>query len=279
MKVVAHFELAEALRSRRLWVVFLASGATSAFVAYALARALEQTQEALGSALPPLSGRLTVDDVTGQILRWAIDDPELASELANVDPLAVGYGVLCATFVALLALIAFGTAHARDLDLGATRFVLTRCDRLSWALGKLTGQAALLAFGLVVGAFVTALVGGAMGHLQVASLPWLARVTLANGVYGSSYMGIFCGVALWTRSASRARLVSVTLLFVTWPLHAWAVNAESPVRLLAWVFPRHHVMRLWSPDLGVAGAAAGAVLVVGALAFLLGYGSFRRGDA
>ena len=84
-----------------------------------------------------------------RVISGLVDDPALREELIRIDPLALFYGFMALQLVALLVLFTSGGVHASDLARGTTRFVLTRCDRLSWALGKLLGHAALLAAGLL----------------------------------------------------------------------------------------------------------------------------------
>jgi hypothetical protein len=254
--------------------------------AYALGSALDAAERALRESTlsQGMAGDLpdaAVRRVMPSVLDWAIDDRALASELAGVDPLAVAYGLLSTSFVALLVLLTSGTTHARDLASGATRFVLTRCDRWSWSLGKLVGHAALLAVGLVSGALVTAVVGGLSGHLSPSGLVWLARASFRTWVYGLAYLGIFSGVAIAARRPSRARLISVAVLFCSWLGHALAQAAPegAPARYLVWIFPGHYPLLLWSPRWVVSVGATAALLAMGAVAFFAGQRSLARGDA
>ena len=185
--------------------------------------------------------------------------------------------------VAPLVLMTSGNAHASEIATGGTRFVLTRVDRLSWALGKLAGHALLLLVGLFVGAFATGVVAWTGAGIDVASVLWLGRVSLRAWVYGVAYLGLFSLVSLAVRSPSRARSFSVALLFLLWLGRALCgsplVTARVPLlEHLVWVFPAQYELALWSPRWLESLAATSALLAIAGCAFSLGYASFRRGD-
>src|SRR5690606_37752457 len=90
-------------------------------------------------------------------------DEGVRQALLEMQPLAIFYGYVALLAVPLLVLTLSGGTHAADLQRGTARFTLFRCNRPTWALGKLLGHAALLGLGLLIGA----LVAGCMGaYLQ-----------------------------------------------------------------------------------------------------------------
>jgi len=219
-----------------------------------------------------------------RLIQSLVDDRELQKELLQIDPLALFYGFAALHLVAALVLLTSGGTHASDIGRGATRFVLTRCDRLSWALGKALGQAALLALGLSVGALVTAAVGLWQSRFDPATLLWLARASFRALVYGLAYLGIFVGLALALRSPARARAACVLALFGLWLGHAlsgahWVAERLPLASALVWLFPGEYQDLLWSPSWLVSGGAMLALLGLGTLAFVGGYSKFRRSDA
>jgi len=290
LALVARFELNEALRSRLVVVVLALYGAGAALGTYLFARSLAAAEGAVRDSLSgTLSAHSVPDDLVRQhalprVIEFFVEDPALQKELLDVEPLAIFYGFMALNLVAPLVLLTSGSAHANELATGTTRFVLTRVDRLSWALGKLVGHAALLLVGLLVGALATGVVAWSGAGIDAASAVWLGRASLRAWVYGVAYLGLFSLVALVVRSPSRARSSSVALLFLLWlgrvlcssPL----ITARVPLLAhLVWVFPAQYELALWSPRWLESLGAIGALLAIGAASFALGYASFRRGDA
>jgi ABC-2 family transporter len=287
--IVTRFELGEALRSRLVVVILTLYGAGAGLGAYLFAKLLAAAEEAARAALPEaLAANVPADLLRRQafprVLSSLIDNEALRAELSNIDPLALFYGFMALHLVAPLVLTTSGGAHAGDLSQGATRFVLTRCDRLSWSLGKLLGHAALLGVGLLVGALVTAVVASLQARLDVGSVVWLIRAAFRAWVYGSAYLGIFSGVSLVARTPSRARALSVLLLFGLWLGHSLSQAEFVPQRApgaqyLGWLFPAHYQLLLWSPDWLDSLPAILALLAIGSAGFALGFWAFARGDA
>jgi hypothetical protein len=167
---------------------------------------------------------------------------------------------------------------------GTTRFILTRCDRLSWALGKLLGHAALLAGGLLAGAAVTLIVGFAQDRFDATSALWLLRAALRAWTYGVAYLGLFAGIALLVRAPAPARAFSVLLLFGLWIVHGlvrsdWLGRVIPGIEHAAWLFPAEYKLLLWSPNWLVSSFASLGLIGIGAAGFTLGYFAFRRSDA
>src|SRR5690606_15904717 len=134
-----------------------------------------------------------------------VADAGIREELLRMPPLSIFYGYMALILVALLVLVISTGTIAADLGSGAARFALFRCDRLTWATGKLLGQEALLAAGLSVGALVAGTVGALLdaGFVPETWL-WLLRTSFRAWLYGSAYLGIFLGISLVSRSALKA---------------------------------------------------------------------------
>jgi len=288
--VVVRFELAEALRSRLIVVVLCLYGLGAAFGAFAFVKALDAAEQSVRASLAQtLSAHDLPDegvrrDAISQILAHIVQDRELLADLVAVDPLALFYGYMALTLVAPFVLLTCAGAHARDLRRGATRFVLTRCDRLTWALGKTLAQACLLLLGLVVSALTTAAVGLWLARFDATTLFWLGRAAVRALMYGLAYLGIFTGLSLTLRVPGPAVAGSVATLFGLWLGHgltrwSWLARELPPLRAAAWLFPGQYQELLWSPSWLVSGAAALALLGMGALAFAGGHWLFRRADA
>lgn len=290
LSLVARFELAEALRSRLVPFVLALYGAGAALGAYGFSKALQAAEDAIRASMPGSLGAHDIPDdlvrrqAVPRVLSAFVRDPALREELSRIDPLAVFYGFMALWLVAVLVLVTSGGAHASDRARGVTRFVLTRCDRLSWALGKLAGHAVLLALGLSAGAAVTLAVGLGQGHFDGTSAMWLARAALRAWFYGLAWLGMFSGLALVVKTPAAARGFSVLLWFALALAHGlaeseWLTGAVPQLRHLVWLLPAQYKPLLWSPGWLESSAACLALSAIAAGGFALGHGVFRRGDA
>jgi hypothetical protein len=213
-----------------------------------------------------------------------VEDAALRQELQQTEPVALFYGFMALELVAPLVLLTSAGAHAGDLARGSVRFVLTRCERSSWAFGKLLGHAALLATGLLTGAVVTILGAFEHWHFGAGSLFWLLRAAFRAWVYGVCHLGIFAGLSLVARTPARARVLAVLGLFGLWLAQtlsqaAWVTERVPGVQLLGWLFPARYKLLLWSPTWLTSGLATLALLAIGLGAFALGQALFARSDA
>lgn len=288
--VVARFELAEALRSRLVVVVLCLYGAGAAFGSFLFVQTLNAAERSVREALDAqLNAHVLPEEglqrqAVSEVLQHVIDDPELLADLVAADPLAVFYGFVALQLVSSFVLLTSAGTHASDISRGATRFLLTRCERLTWALGKSLAHAGLLALGLGLSALAAAGVGFWQGQLSSSSLPWLVRAALRALVYGLAYLGIFNGVALAIPSPARARAACVFVLFACGWGHTlsqaqWLAALVPGIQHVGWVLPGQYQDLLWSPSWLVSGAAALALLGIGGLAFASGHLRFRRADA
>ena len=288
LAIVARFELAEALRSRLIIMVFALYGAGAALGAFVFSKTLEAAENAVRDQLFGTLGVATDDlvrrEALPRVISFLVEDEALQRELSSVEPLALFYGFMALNLVSALVLITSGGLHATDLASGATRFVLTRCDRLTWSLGKLLGHGVLLGLGLLVGALATGLVAHLRSGIDPSSLLWLLRAAFRAWVYGLAYLGVFSCIALIVRVPSRARALSVVALFVLWVGHSLCEGGYFTARVpalayLVWFFPAQYELMLWSPSWLSSIPAIGALLGIGAAAFALGHAVFRRADA
>jgi hypothetical protein len=291
-RVVARFELMEALRSRSaLFMIglYAIGAAVGAWIFVHALDAAEQTaRNALAEAMrvPPES--LPKDLVREKALpriASTLEDERLRDVLLTVDPLGIFYGFMAQNLVpGLLLLVASGT-HAADLESGAARYALFRVDRASWALGKSAGQAGLLATGLLVGALVTYLVGrDPDAGLGLAMFTSLGRASLSAWLYGLCFLGLFSGVSMVSETPLRARGASFMLLCVCSIGHAVvtsdALKARAPgFQYARWVFPAEYKDGLWLTDPVAFLVSVLGLATIGAAGFALALWFFERRDA
>ncbi len=292
LRIVARFELLEALRSRLFLVVLALYGAGAATGSFVFLKVLAAAENAARRALAT-SGSIPESHIPDDLVRahalpfvgHLIEDDALRSELLSIPPLAIFYGYMALLLVPLLVLATSAGAIASDLSSGAARFALFRCDRATWATGKLLGQETLLAAGLLAGALLAGTVGMLMtSEFDLEIWAWLVRTSFRAWLYGSGWLGIFLGFSFVVRKPMAARALALFTLIGFAVLHglltAEFINAHLPgVRFLAVLLPTHHRDALWSPHLGTYLVSVGAVLAIGTAAFTAGLSLFRRRDA
>ena len=290
--VVARFELLEAVRSRLFLVAIVLYGAGAALGSYVFLKALGAAET---TARQALAANLGVPEATlaPNLIREKalpmfaslIEDESIRQEVLRMPPLSIFYGYMALNFVAVLVLVVSSGTMAQDIATGAARYTLFRCDRLTWAVGKLLGQQAVLAAGLVAGAAMAGVVGM---QLDVGFEPttwlWLLRVSFRAWLYANAYLGIFAGISLVAGSPLKARAASLFAWIGIGILQSLAssefVNARLPfMHYLALIFPAAHRQSLWSPSLIVYIPAAIALLAIGCGGFALGHSVFQRRDA
>lgn len=293
--VVAAFDLFESLRSRKVIVLltlYLAGAMAAAGLFVTLLREIENTvARTLSVGETDRPGTMTAEVMQSEelleVLTGLVGDAELAQALVSLPPLALFYGWLALTFVPVLAALTSADAVAGDLGSGAARFALFRTDRLSWAVGKLLGQAALMGVGIAAGGLGVWLVGlGFLASFEPGDTAlWLVRLGGRAWVHGFAFLGGVLAVSQLTRSTNRA--VGGSLLFLIavgvvggvlqshWVLERAPVLADTLTQLL----PRAHRMDLWRPDLAARLPSMVMLLALGVSWFALGHLRFARRDA
>jgi ABC-type transport system involved in multi-copper enzyme maturation permease subunit len=290
--VIANFELNEARRSRLATFALGLYAAIAGLGTYSFLRTFAAIEETARTALANATGvdastipPNLVRDKAIPMLAALETDPGIREQYLRMDPLGIFYAKLSIHSVVLLVLTVSATAIASELSSGSCRFVLTRCDRLSWSLGKGFGHASLLAVALLLGALVTAAVGLQMDpNYHVATGKWLLYSSFFSWVYGVAHLGLFFGISLLSRSVSQARSRAVFLTIALGIAHAFLNTDLARERLpgatyLVYLFPNHYQDALGSADWKAFIPATLALFLLGSGAFMAGVFGFRRRDA
>jgi ABC-type transport system involved in multi-copper enzyme maturation permease subunit len=290
--VVARFELTEAIRSRLFAVAMSLYAVGAALGSYIFLKTMAAAETAARHSLAA-SMRIDESSLPQDLVREKalpmfaslVEDEAIRGELLRMPPLCIFYGYMTLSLVAALVLIISAGTIATDVASGATRYALFRCDRLTWALGKLLGQEAVLAAGLLLGALVAGGVGLTCDpHFQSDTWVWLLRTSFRAWLYANAYLGLFVGLSLMASSALQARAFALFCLIGLGIAHSivtadWA-NARLPgLRYVGMLFPNAHHQALWSPNWGTYLPSAIALFVIGGLGFGLGHRVFRGRDA
>lgn len=153
--LVARFELAEALRSRLLLVLlllFMAGGALGAWGYTKLVGMVEsgaaqvmggpaRDKEKPGAMLGDLRHSRSYPD----LIRHIVKDPKKADYYASLPPIVIFFGMAAFAFTPWLIVFVSADTIASEVASRGIRFTLLRTSRLSYALGKGLGQAAIVA--------------------------------------------------------------------------------------------------------------------------------------
>jgi len=293
--VVARFDLGESLRSRKA-LVFLAlyvAGAIAAVVLFTevLQDVEEQLAEQLLVARTDQPGSLTQAVMESPelhaVLSRLVRDDDLATTLLSLPPIALVYHWVALAFAPIFVALTSSDAISGEVASGSVRYALFRTDRTAWAVGKLLGQAALLAVGLglgAIGAWVT-------GYVQLASFApvdsalWLARYAATAFLFAFAHLGLVLGVSQLTRSVPWSRALGLLSLIVVFGVHGWlsrdSIHDAAPtlVDTLRQVFPAAHRIDLWRPGLTDVAPAALLLTCLGVTLFAIGHQRFLRRDA
>ena len=123
----------------------------------------------------------------------------------------------------LLVVLVSANRIADDLHSGAVRYMIMRVPRACWTLGKLVGQALLVAVAFVVSALGAYLVAWIRlrgvpdaPHLFFPMLDWSLRAW----VYSFAYLGLTLGLSHLTRSGSKATILGIIAVAVIFVLTA-----------------------------------------------------------
>lgn len=293
--VIAAFDLAESLRSRKVLVflVLYVAGAVASTVIFT--EVLQEVEEQLAAQLlvarTDRPGSLTQAVMESPELRNVIAglvrDDALAAALVRIPPIALLYGWVAMTFGPIFVVLTSSDAISSELATGSVRFALFRTDRGAWALGKLLGQAAMLAVGVALGA-VAAWITGWIQLSSFAPLDtalWLARYAGTSYAFAFAHLGLALGVSQLTRSVPWSRALGLIALVVVYAAHGWLadddVREAAPVLTdsLRMIFPAAHRLDLWRIAIGEVMPAVAVLLAIGVSYFVIGHLRFARRDA
>jgi ABC-type transport system involved in multi-copper enzyme maturation permease subunit len=152
--LVARFELAEALRSKLLLVLLVLFMAGGAFGAWGYTKlvswvesgaATAMGQDSKRSAKPgAMLGKLRESRSYADLVHMIVPEKEKADYYAALPPLVIFFGWAAFAFTPWLILFTSAETIASEVATRAIRFPLLRTSRLSYALGKGLGQAAIM---------------------------------------------------------------------------------------------------------------------------------------
>jgi len=292
--LVACYECADALRSRRALVVLLLYLAAAVCTMYWTINILHKMETELATAFQlPASERAGVVSTAlwkappfQQMMRRITANDAVFRDLTGKHPVELIYAWFAFFYTPLLVVLVAGNRIAEDIGSGAVRYVVFRTSRASWSLGKFIGQIFMIGLALIlsgVSAYAVAkirLTGSGTPDMFLNMIQWSARAW----IYSIPFLGLAMGLSHLTRSASKATvtgIIAVTVCFVlSLTLRHFAADTGWRAFLpqIGLLLPDGHKMLLWRN--AAAPLVSGAVWLVtlGFCYLLAGHALFRKRD-
>lgn len=261
--VVARYELADAVRSRRVaaFLVLYLAGAMLICNGFISVLHTLEDQIAQTLVLPKSASVGAATDALWksrqfrEMITHLVGDRQVALELLSIPPIALIYGWMAFTFTPLLVMLAASGRISEEISSGSARFTLVRTTRSAWCVGKFFGQAmeVILALTLsAVGAWCIArfrLAGADHAQTIQAMIIYAWKVWL----YSLPFVGLALGISQTTRSPHLA----MTVGFIAWVVvsvlfliarHYVGDGVRQIWQLVLFIIPRGHQMDLWRLD-------------------------------
>lgn len=259
--VVALFELQEALRTRRILVMlalYLLGGLLMAwgFVEF-LAQAEEAAAQALGTTVTARPGALTqqlLKEPTYQrFIRGFFRNTGEVEVLATLPPMSLFYAWSTFTFLPMLIVLTASDTIAQEYQSRGLRFLTFRTGRVELVVGKLVGQAILLAG-------VTLLMAGVyagVAAVQLYGFEWESNLSALlffwpkTVVYALPFLALTFTCSMVAPSTIVARAASILLILCSWALFAFLTFYMRTHPDMSWlaaftfVMPFGHRDSLW----------------------------------
>ncbi len=217
--LVARFELGEALRTRLLVVMlflFVGAGALAAWGFSEMIEGIEhRTAEITGAPTTRRPGgalrRMRESASYRDLLRTFLRDEKKADYYAAQQPIVVFFGWAAMLFTPWLLLFTAADTIASEVSSRAIRYVALRTSRLSYALGKLTGQVVIMLGVTALSAVAFYLVAWASfeGFEHGATALGLASYWPRVVIFSLPFVGWSMFASMATASANMARIVAL----------------------------------------------------------------------
>ncbi len=292
--VVLRYELADAIRSRRVVILLLLYLAGAMLTCNGFISGIQKLETQLSEtlALPVSSSAGAVTDALWRskafrkMIIGLVGNKEIAVEILSVPPIAVIYGWLAFMFTPVLVTLSAAGRIAEEVSTGSVRYVLTRTSRPAWCFGKFLGQSCEVLLALMLSAIGTWCIArfrmASVGDMQTAR--WIVLYGWKAWIFSLAFIGLALGISQAVRSPYHAMGLSLIVLIVMAILSMMARHLGGDGWRQLWqiadfLFPFNHKMNLWRLK-PVYVFNAGVYLVTLGLAYLfMGYSVFTRRGA
>ncbi len=291
---VALNEVSDSIRSRRVMVLlalYMAGSAAATLLFISFLRNIEaQLMKSLGLPESANAGSVTRQLWKSEVFRGTVAhmvrDRELADRLLSIPPLGLFYGWLSATFSPLLVILTASVRISEEIWTGSARFVLFRCPRLTWVIGKTAGQAGQMLIALLLSAcaaWVSAWLR--LKAFDAGPTAWAMMLFAFKAwVYSLAFVGLAIGVSQIFSSPNVATAVGFITLFGMGVVHGIAAHARQPIlketaQTIELLLPGGHMMdAVWRFDLPHFISGCAFSIALGIFYLGLGYMFFSRRD-
>lgn len=278
--LIAGFDLRESLRTRRALVLVLlymliASAASGIYVQ--VVRTIRDSVATLAPEGGAAELAMVQDEGYRQVLLFfSGGDAALANHLATYPAMVLIFAWVSLAFLPWFIALTSYDLIAGDLHLRTIRYAALRTSRGAYVLGKVLGQAALVA-GVAGLGMLPVLVIGAIylpGFDAVATVLALLSTWPITVVCALGFLGVVAFASQLCRGPGAARAVAVGLLFLVWIFSLLPGNAEY----LGLLSPWHWKPGLFHPAIAERSVAIAACLGLSAGYTALGFLRFRSRD-
>ena len=285
-------ELESALHSRRalvLALLYLISAICCMYGTISLFGKIE-TEVAKVLQLPEggksgvISATLWKSESFSRMVQKGVGDDLVFADIQGLHPVELAYAWIAFMLAPFLAAWSASNRIAEESHSGSVRYVLVRCTRAQWALGKYLGQVFMVGLALLLGALGAWLVAAfRLGGVDVVTLlPGMMDWALRAWLYSVSWLGLALGISQMTRSSNYATFfapigvialdILPSLLQADWCREWGLANLD----ILSPLYSNHG---LWRRSLPAVATSAFHLTVLGLFYWTVGHAVFRRRDA
>ena len=281
--LIARFELAESIRTRRALALGTLFLLTALGLAFAYSEAVRATREAIGGQ-PLLQG--AANTAYEQLLLWmAGGNRRVARFLAEQPPAALFLVKIATWFVPILVVLTSAEGIARDIGTRAARYTLLRSGRLCYALGKVLGQALLVAsvLGASAGLFLLVAMARTPGFDLLSSALGIARFAPFVLAHALCFVALAALASQLVAGPAAARALALGLLLLSGlllaaPALVRRLGLPGAFGLIGQLSPFAHHGLAFAPSPAVRAAGALVYLALASLFFAIGYLRLRSRD-
>ncbi len=287
--LVARFEIAEAVRSKLLLVMLLLFLGAGSLGAWGFTKAVQRIEQEASSVVPGVSVKIDRSSpLYRNLIQRFVHDPAKAEYFLSLPPIVFFYAWASLGFMPWLVLFLSAETIASEVSSRGIRYSLLRTGRLPYALGKMAGQAVILAGAAAAAALAYyavswKLLGGVeAGGIARGMLCYWPLILLHNLPFLA--WALFASMA--TASANLSRILSLggaVVLAILSALSGWSFLQRGPVsaglwKLASFLTPFGHAGGLEYPRGTPFWTDAATCLGLSLLYFGAGYALLRRRD-
>ncbi|HEY0135815.1 MAG TPA: ABC transporter permease subunit [Nannocystis sp.] len=276
--LIAGFELRESLRTRRALVLVLLYVLIASAASYIYVRIVATIDNVTALAGGQDAALAAAQDqgYHEMLLFFAGGDATLANHLATYPAMVLIFAWVSLAFLPWFIALTSYDQIAGELHLRTIRYAALRTSRGAYVLGKLLGQAVLVAGVAALGMLPVVLIGAIWlpNFAALATITALLSTWPVTVVCALAFLGVVSLASQLTRTPGTARAAAVGLLFGAWLLSLLTNTYPWLAVLSPWY---------WKPGLYQPGIADRLVAAAGCLGLCAGYTAlgflrFRRRD-